>query len=181
LALAPLIGFFLLSIPGTKRALYLTPLWPTFGLAMTLWITPWIVGRPASRRWLLAATLGPLLLVNLSCLVSAACRPKRDYRSVVNWLSAEGATGNNVIGFRPDERIRSALPYFSGKTFRQAANTTELIELLSAQPGAKVLLRSCERSRLEDAGLNPSSVGERAVGTRVYQLVHIPQKEERAP
>lgn len=102
------IGLILLSIPGTKRALYLLPFEPPLAVAIGAWIAA--VGRADAGRTRVEAFVNALCAriarVDLAAAARGACRAP--YR--VAALSFAIAIAWNAIGLRFVERDRELAP-----------------------------------------------------------------------
>ena len=159
------IGVILLSIPATKRALYLLPFEPPLAVAIGAWIAATL--RPDARRSRIEAAVNTLCAriaqTDLAGAASGACRAP--YRLAA--LSFAIAIAWNTIGLRfverdrelapmvravgarvgaetlfvlsPSECLLGALPFYTGRIPQYSRHVAELPRLL-AQSSAHFLL-----------------------------------------
>lgn len=159
------IGVLLLSIPGTKRRLYLLPFEPPLAVAIGAWIAA--VARPDAHRTRVESAVNALcarvVRVDIAGAAAGACRaPYRvamvAFAVVIAWnaigLRFVGrdrdlgpmarAVGERVGGERlfvlgPEESLLGALPFYTGRIPAHSRDSSRLGEQL-AQSGAHFLL-----------------------------------------
>jgi 4-amino-4-deoxy-L-arabinose transferase-like glycosyltransferase len=159
------IGMLLLSIPGTKRALYLLPFEPPLAVAIGAWIAA--AGRADAGRTRIEAIVNALCAriarVDLASAASGACRAPyrvaalafaiaiawnaiglrfvdRD-RELAPMVRAVGARvgAEPLLVFRPSESLIGAFPFYTGRIPLQSHRLAELERQL-AQSDARFLL-----------------------------------------
>ena len=198
------VGLLLLSVPGTRRTLYLLPLVPSMAVACAAWlasarrrtdlsrlesltllllVAPFallaelparLVGAvrgtrpdPFAVRPLLAAVwrgqpppagagatptrlawamFGLFLAGNLQA--DRFLQPEDEMTPMAVALAQMGAVGEDLVGFRMDERTRAIVPLRTGQLFENVEDPAALAQRLAAHPGARLLVPGDQHDRL---------------------------------
>jgi 4-amino-4-deoxy-L-arabinose transferase-like glycosyltransferase len=159
------IGVLLLSIPGTKRRLYMLPFEPPLAIAIGAWIAA--AARPDALRTRIESAVNTLcariVRVDIAGALAGACRaPYRAaalaFAITIAWdaigLRFVGrdrdlgpmarAVGERVGGeplflLGPEESLRGAIPFYTGRIPAHSGDSSRLGQQL-AQSGARFLL-----------------------------------------
>jgi hypothetical protein len=113
-------GLLLISIPGTKRGLYLAPFLPLFAVAIGAWAEAFRLSGIAGARAAIAPT-SPLRLLAAGFAISLAYNvfvyprvgPGRDLGPFVREVATTVGDGS-LASFALTEEMRGALPFYAG-------------------------------------------------------------------
>jgi 4-amino-4-deoxy-L-arabinose transferase-like glycosyltransferase len=142
-------GALLLSLPGTKRGLYLLPLHAPLAVALGVFAAR--LGDPdplrsrvelATARW-----LPPLRLASIVFALSLAWNlfaygpdPVRDLGPTAREM-AEAAGAAQITGYSLDEAIQGAIPFYTGRSLQLLADDAQVARYFREHPDGRLLVR----------------------------------------
>lgn len=129
------IGLILLSIPGTKRNLYLLPL--TFAPAVVVGVGL-AIKLERKRLLRLMAVLAVLFLVG-NRIWTGMSSERRDNSAIAHDLADLGQLNDSLLGYRLDERTRATIPFRTGFIVTNITDPKELVQTVATRPGSRVL------------------------------------------
>jgi 4-amino-4-deoxy-L-arabinose transferase-like glycosyltransferase len=129
-------AFLFLSIAGTKRAIYLVPLFPPLAILGAGWL-----GATLRRRWLEPA-VAALLLALGGVWVAVAPRIDRDrsWRPVCREMASRLGPRTKLYGYDVDETAQAVVPFYTGRTFVLLLTQGELSALAQGATGEVAVL-----------------------------------------
>jgi len=149
LALVYPLGVLLLSLPGTKRGLYLLPLHAPLAVALGVWAASLLEADPLRSRVELATArwLPPLRLAAIGFVLSVAWNlfaygpdPVRDMGAGAREMAA-AAGSEPVIGYSLDEAIQGAIPFYTGRAIHMLKDDAEVARYFREHPDGRLLVR----------------------------------------
>ena len=179
------IGVLLLSIPGTKRRLYMLPFEPPLAVAIGAWIAA--AARPDALRTRIESAVNTfcarLVRIDIAGALAGACRAPYRFAAIAFAVTLAW----NAIGMRfvdrdrdlgpmaravgervgnealfllaPDEALRGAIPFYTGRIPVHSGDPSRLGEQL-AQNGARFLLAPTWLQQQIEAQLGSSAALE---------------------
>jgi 4-amino-4-deoxy-L-arabinose transferase-like glycosyltransferase len=190
LALVFPIGVLLLSIPGTKRGLYMLPLLPPLAVALGAWIASLRREDPRRSRIeaRIAAAQAPLLLVWISFAVSVGWNVlvyphgghSRDLGPVAREVVALTGPGP-VTGYLLPEDIRGAIPFYTGRSIHSLRSEAEVARFVAERPDGFLLVGKKAPDDLGGGALARVRTWKKAEGANYILLRVAGSPSGRAP
>ncbi len=120
-----LSGFLFLSIAGTKRAVYLVPLFPPLAILVAGWFC-----ATNRRRWLEPATGALVLALGIAWIfIVPGFDRKRSFKPACREFAGLLRPATKVYAFDADETTEAVVPFYTGRTFTPIATEKELAAL----------------------------------------------------
>jgi 4-amino-4-deoxy-L-arabinose transferase-like glycosyltransferase len=124
-------AFLFLSVAGTKRAVYLVPLFPPLSILAAGWL-----GTTLRRRWLEPAVGALVLVLGIGwILVVPSIDRRRSFRPFCREMAARLGPRMKLYGYDTDETTQAVVPFYTGRTFVPLSTEAELSELAGRATG----------------------------------------------